>query len=143
MQVKSGERRVAKEPEQRVNSVDNSRVMSDAGDMTPTEQTLPDRWQAAAARHRFGDVVDAAVAGRPQFIRRRDGQEVVVVSRDHFEKTKANMQNFLLTSGYADDADDLFDRAVRDARGLAGGTLEPRHDGMEHFDDEHSGHRQR
>ncbi len=111
--------------------------------MNPTDQTVPDRWQAAAARHRFGDVVDAAVAGRPQFIRRRDGQEVVVVSRDHFEKTKANMQNFLLTAGYADDADDLFDRAVRDARALVGGTFKPRHQDVEHFDDEHSGHRQR
>jgi prevent-host-death family protein len=111
--------------------------------MNPTEQTLPDRWQAAAARHRFGDVVDAAVAGRPQFIRRRDGQEVVVVSRDHFEKTKANLQTFLLTAGYADDADGVFDRAVRDARALVGGTLKPRHDDMEPVGDEHPGHRQR
>lgn len=111
--------------------------------MTPTEQTQSDRWQAAAARHRFGDVVAAAVAGRPQFIRRRDGQEVVVVSREHFEKTKANMQSFLLTAGYAEDTDDVFDRAVRDARALAGGTLKPRHQNMEHFGDEHPGHRQR
>jgi hypothetical protein len=87
--------------------------------------------------------VDAAVAGRPQFIRRRDGQEVVVVSRDHFEKTKANLQTFLLTAGYADDTDDAFGRAVRDARALTGGSFKPRNQDMGHFDDVHSGHRQR
>jgi prevent-host-death family protein len=47
-----------------------------------------DVWQAAEARHRFSELVDAAVEGHPQFVRRRDGQEVVVVSRDYFEQTK-------------------------------------------------------
>ena len=117
--------------------------MWDAASMNPTEQTAPDRWQAAAARHRFGDVVDAAVAGRPQFIRRRDGQEVVVVSRDHFEKTKANLQTFLLTAGYAEATDDVFDRAVRDARAVVGGTLQPRHDDREPVGDDRPGYRQR
>ncbi len=42
---------------------------------------MSDHWQAAVARHRFSELVDAAVEGRPQFVRRRDGQEIVVVSK--------------------------------------------------------------
>ncbi len=38
--------------------------------------------QAAAARNRFTDIIDAAVGGEPQFVQRRDGKEVVVVSRE-------------------------------------------------------------
>ena len=41
-----------------------------------------DVWKAAEARHRFSDLVDAAVEGHPQFVRRRDGREVVVVWMD-------------------------------------------------------------
>jgi len=74
-------------------------------------------WQAAEARHNFSEVVDSAVAGAPQFIRRRDGREVVVVSKEYFEKTKPNLISYLLSSGYSGEWDDAFDIAMRDVRG--------------------------
>ncbi len=77
---------------------------------------MTDVWQAAEARHRFSDVVDAAVEGRPQFVRRRDGREVVVVSREYFEETKPNLKSYLTSSGYADPDDDAFDVAMRSVR---------------------------
>ena len=73
-------------------------------------------WQAGEARHRFGAVVDAAVEGHPQFIRRRDGREVVVVSREYFEKTKPNLKSILLSAGYAGPEEDAFDIAMRRVR---------------------------
>lgn len=73
-------------------------------------------WQAAEARRRLTELVDAAVAGKPQFIRRRDGREVVVISREYFERTKPNLKGYLLASGYAGDEEDAFDRALRGLR---------------------------
>jgi prevent-host-death family protein len=77
---------------------------------------MADTWQAAEARNRFSDVVDAAVDGRPQFVRRRDGREVVIVSREYFEETRPNLKSYLITSGYADSQDDAFDIAMRSVR---------------------------
>lgn len=77
---------------------------------------MADIWQAAEARNRFSDLVDAAVAGIPQFIRRRDGREVVVVSREYFEETRPNFKSYLATSGYAESQDDAFDVALRGVR---------------------------
>jgi prevent-host-death family protein len=77
---------------------------------------MPDNWQAAQARSHFSEIVDAAVEGRPQFIRRRDGNEVVVVSRDYFDSTKMDLKTYLLTAGYAGDEPDAFDEAMRDVR---------------------------
>lgn len=73
-------------------------------------------WQASSARLRFSEIVDEAVAGRPQFIQRRDGKEVVVVSRDYYEKTKANLKSFLLNAGYSGPGEDAFNSAMRDVR---------------------------
>lgn len=80
---------------------------------------MADTWPAASARHRFAEVVDAAVEGKPQFIRRRDGREVVVVSREYFEKTRPNLKSYLLESGHAGDEDDVFDLALRKVRSEA------------------------
>jgi prevent-host-death family protein len=87
---------------------------------------MTDIWQAAEARHRFSEVVDAAVDGRPQFVRRRDGREVVVVSKEYFEETKPNFKSYLMGSGYADDADDAFDTAMRGVRTEGAPLLQPR-----------------
>jgi prevent-host-death family protein len=89
-------------------------------------RAMAGNWQAAEARHRFSDVVDAAVGGEPQFIRRRDGREVVVVSREYFERTKPNLASYLLSSGYADEQDDAFDIAMRAVRTEGGPLFEPR-----------------
>ena len=83
-------------------------------------------WQAAEARHSFSEVVDSAVAGTPQFIRRRDGREVVVVSKEYFEKTKPNLISYLLSSGYAGDEEDAFDIAMRDVRSSTAAMFVPR-----------------
>lgn len=85
-----------------------------------------DVWQAAEARHRFSDLVDAAVDGHPQFVRRRDGREVVVVSKEYFEQTKPNLKSYLARSGYADEQDDAFDVAMRGIRTDTSPVLQPR-----------------
>jgi prevent-host-death family protein len=77
---------------------------------------VSDSWQAARARNRFSEIVDAAIDGRPQFIRRRDGHEVVLVSRDYFDRTKMNLKTYLLTAGYAGDEPDAFDKALETVR---------------------------
>ena len=78
---------------------------------------MSDSWQAAQARAHFSDIDDAAIEGRPQFIRRRDGHEVVLVSRDYFDRTKMNLKTYLLSAGYAGDEPDAFDAAMETVRG--------------------------
>ena len=85
-----------------------------------------DVWQAAEARHRFSEVVDAAVEGHPQFVRRRDGREVVVVSKEYFNQTKPNLKTYLVGAGYADEQDDVFDVAMRGVRSDTARLLQPR-----------------
>ena len=77
---------------------------------------MSDNWQAAQARAHFAELVDAAAEGKPQFIRRRDGHEVVLVSRDHFDRTKMNLKDYLLSAGYAGDEPDVFDDAMQTVR---------------------------
>jgi hypothetical protein len=81
-------------------------------------------WQAAVARHRFSEVVDAAVAGRPQFVRRRDGKEVVIVSREYFERTRPDLKSVLLSFQFGEPGD-AFDQALDEARGLIGAAFMP------------------
>jgi hypothetical protein len=79
---------------------------------------VPGTWQTAEARHRFPDVIDGAIAGEPQFIRHRDGREVVLVSRTYFDATRPNLKNFLLGHGFV-AGDDGFDAILRDVRRTA------------------------
>lgn len=92
---------------------------------------MGDIWRAAEARHRFSDLVDAAVEGEPQFIRRRDGREVVVVSKEYFERTRPNLKTYLLTAGYAGADEDAFDRAMQGVRSEGAPLLEPRDSSLE------------
>jgi prevent-host-death family protein len=73
-------------------------------------------WQAAAARNRFTDIIDAAVDGDPQFVQRRDGKEVVIVSREYFEATRPNIKSYLLNAGYAGAGEDEFDTIMQHVR---------------------------
>jgi len=73
-------------------------------------------WQAAVARNRFTDIIDAAVAGEPQFVQRRDGKEVVVVSREYFDTTKPNIKSYLLNAGYSGEGEDQFDAIMEAVR---------------------------
>ena len=77
---------------------------------------MADTWQASSARHRFTDLVDAAVAGQPQFVKRRDGREVVVVSREYYERTLPTLAGYLLARGTAPAGDDAFDQALQTVR---------------------------
>jgi PHD/YefM family antitoxin component YafN of YafNO toxin-antitoxin module len=70
-------------------------------------------WQA---RHRFSEIVDAAVEGQFQYVKRRDAKEVVVVSRDYFERTRPTLKTYLLTEGFAEDGEDAFDQVLRNIR---------------------------
>jgi hypothetical protein len=82
-------------------------------------------WQAAAAQHQFSERVDAAVEGRPQFVRRQDGRAVVVVSREYFERTKPNLKSVLLSFRFGERGDAL-DRVLGEARATLGSSLRPR-----------------
>jgi prevent-host-death family protein len=101
---------------------------------------MADVWQAGAARHRFSELVDAAVDGRPQVIRRRDGREVVVVSKDYYERTKPNLKSVLLSHRFGERGD-VFDTASEEARATLGTTLAPEDFSLESKGDDRPGHR--
>ncbi len=82
-------------------------------------------WHASDARHRFSEVVDAATSGTPQFVRRRDGQEVVVVSKEYFERTRPTLKSVLLNFKFEHD-DGSFEPALAEGRRLMGAVLTPR-----------------
>lgn len=84
-----------------------------------------DQWQASTARHQFSRVVDAAVAGRPQFVVRRDGREVVVVSKEYYERTKPDLKSVLLNFKFSHQDDGSFDAALAEGRRLVGKVFTP------------------
>jgi prevent-host-death family protein len=101
---------------------------------------MSDVWQAGAARHRFSELVDAAVAGRPQIIRRRDGREVVVVSKEYYEQTKPSLKSVLLSHRFGERGD-MLEAVLNEARATLGTTLMPEDSGLEIKGDDRSGHR--
>src|SRR5271165_6773715 len=100
---------------------------------------MSDIWQAATARHRFSELVDAAVEGRPQLVRRRDGREVVVVSKEYYERTKPNLKSVLLSHRFGERGDE-FDTALQEARSTLGASLMPDNFSPENKGDDGSGH---
>ena len=101
---------------------------------------MSDVWQAAAARHRFSELVDAAVEGRPQLVRRRDGREVVVVSKEYYERTKPSLKTVLLSLRFGHRGDE-FDLALEKAGGHLAASLTPHAFSPEHQDDGYPGHK--
>jgi hypothetical protein len=94
--------------------------------MTRPAETQPmPEWLFDQAGANFEAIVDAAGAGTHQVIRRRDGKQVVVVSRDDFDPHQPNLRDYLLTSGYADKHDE-FDDALRTVRESAATFFLPR-----------------
>jgi prevent-host-death family protein len=73
-------------------------------------------WQASNARVHLPEIIDAAVAGEPQLVQRRDGKAVVVVSREYFETTKPTLKSFLLGQGYSGEGEDEFDKILEVVR---------------------------
>ena len=51
---------------------------------------------------------------------------MVVVSKEYFEETKPNLESYLVTSGYAESEDDVFDIAMRGLRSDGIPSFEPR-----------------
>jgi prevent-host-death family protein len=80
---------------------------------------MPRTWQVAEARRHFAEIVDAASKGEPQFITRRDGSEVVVVSRAHFNATRPNLKTALLGNRFG-TRDDAFDKTLAEAGEVLG-----------------------
>lgn len=78
-------------------------------------------WQAAQARHQFSDLLARAAAGKPQVVRRRDGTEVVVLSRAAYDEVRPRLGEYLLTHGYA-DLEDPEERVVEQALRVAEGA---------------------
>ena len=85
-------------------------------------------WRASEARARIADVIDGALAGEPQVVRKRNGDEVVVVSRADYERIKPTLKEYLLQSAGAagDDDDALLEAALRDVRGTGTAGFAPR-----------------
>jgi PHD/YefM family antitoxin component YafN of YafNO toxin-antitoxin module len=81
-------------------------------------------WQATKAREALPEIIEAAIAGAPQLIKRRDGKEVVVVSKDYFDASKPNLRDYLLSAGYAPERD-AFDDALDEVRASGGGFFRP------------------
>ena len=59
-------------------------------------------------------MIQAAVEGRPQYLTRDDGCEVVVVSREQYAHAGSRLKEFLLREGFAEEGDDTLDRALRE-----------------------------
>jgi prevent-host-death family protein len=102
--------------------------------------SVSDVWQAGAARHRFSELVDAAVDGRPQVIRRRDGREVVVVSKEYYEKTKPSLKSVLLSHRFGERGD-MFDKVLEESRATLGASLVPDNLSPEKKGDNRPGHK--
>jgi hypothetical protein len=81
--------------------------------------------QAGQASAHFEEIVEATALWPPELVRRLDGKEVVVVSRDDFEACEPNLRDYLLTSGYAEEHDE-FDEALRKVRKNGLGLFIPR-----------------
>jgi prevent-host-death family protein len=66
-------------------------------------------WTVQDARAHFGDVIDAALKGKPQRVSRRGKETVVIVSENEWRKLaapKPNFGEFLATfPGVPDDVD--------------------------------------
>lgn len=94
------------------------------------ETTMPQEriWQASEARSNFAEMVDQALTGAPQVIRKRSGEEVVLLSRASFELMKPSLKDYLLRSaGSAGDDDDAsLDAALDQLRRGGGPALVPR-----------------
>jgi prevent-host-death family protein len=101
---------------------------------------MDDIWQASAARHRFSEVVEAAVEGRPQIIRRRDGREVVVVSKEYYEETRPSLKSILLSHRFGERGD-VFDAALEEGRAILGVAMVPEDFGPEAKHGDGSRHR--
>jgi prevent-host-death family protein len=73
-------------------------------------------------------MVEGALSGKPQIIRKRTGEEVVVISRADYERLRPTLKSYLLQSaGLAgEDDDDLLEQAIAEVRASGSLGLIPR-----------------
>ena len=85
-------------------------------------------WQTTMARARLPAVMKAALAGKPQIIRKRSGEEVVVISKADYERLRPTLKDFLLRSQGAagDDDDEALENALRVLRSTGAMGFAPR-----------------
>lgn len=85
-------------------------------------------WQATEARVHFPELIEGAMAGVPQIVKRRDGAEVVLVSRAYFDATRPSLRDFLLASAGAgtDKEGDRLAAAIRSVRATGAMGFAPR-----------------
>jgi hypothetical protein len=61
-------------------------------------------------------------------VQRRDGKEVVIVSRAYFDSTKPNIKTFLLNEGYTGPGENEFDAILQHIRATSPDFLAARCD---------------
>ena len=70
-------------------------------------------WQASEARNNLPELIKSALAGRPQAIRHRSGEEVVVLSKTDYDALRPLLKDFLVGGGSCSDGDELEDAIGR------------------------------
>lgn len=86
-------------------------------------------WQASDVRTNLPAVMDAALSGVPQVIRRRTGEEVVVVSRADYDRMRPSLKDFLMQARVEDGDEDDVDKALAQVRGAGAMGFAPRSGG--------------
>ncbi|WP_192499358.1 type II toxin-antitoxin system prevent-host-death family antitoxin [Skermanella pratensis] len=77
-------------------------------------------WQISEARANLSNVMEGALSGTPQVIKKRTGEEVVVIAREDYKRLKPTLRDYLLQSAGL-DSDQVLDEGIRQARST--GTL--------------------
>jgi prevent-host-death family protein len=80
-------------------------------------------WQASEARNNFPELMKRALSGKAQIVRHRNGEEVVVLSRQDFEATRPTLREFLLKGGPRAAGDNDLERIISKSRAEGIGLL--------------------
>lgn len=67
-------------------------------------------WSASDAKVQFDALVEAASKGEVQHIRADDGSEVIVMSKEQFDRSVSSLKMALLTGGAGQSGDALDDQ---------------------------------
>jgi hypothetical protein len=110
----------------------------------------PPVWQTSEAQSHLTELVDAAIGGAPQVVRRPDGREVVVMARKVAEaakpdahETQDGVQAWFLNNNLKLAEDDPFFTYLEEARDHLSATFDPSIGGKEFLDAVHPRHKRR
>jgi hypothetical protein len=111
---------------------------------------IPPVWQASEAQSRLPELVDAALDGAPQVVRRPDGREVVVMAREAVEteapaaeEWKDGFRRWFLDNDLRLAEDDPFFTYLEEARDHLSATFDPSPGGEAFLDAVYPGHKRR